>query len=181
MTGRPLYQVTEPLIRLQHLLIRPYEARLVGRGRARVWAEAADLVASLIRGPHLEDLARSWCMDHASAETLGGLPSRCEPAVVACREHKTSHELDVVVSSDAPYTVSRVLAIGEVKAIRSPVGLNQLRRLEHIRTILPVGTESARPRLMLFARCGFTPDLTAEAGIRRDVELIDLQRLYNGT
>jgi hypothetical protein len=49
-------------------------------------------VASLINGPHLEGLARSWCVDHASTQTLGGLPSRCEPALVACREHKTSHE-----------------------------------------------------------------------------------------
>lgn len=26
---RPLYQVTEPVLRLQYLLIRPHEARLV--------------------------------------------------------------------------------------------------------------------------------------------------------
>jgi hypothetical protein len=37
------------------------------------------------------------------------------------------------------------------------------------------------PRLTLFARNGFTPELTAEAGSRPDVELIDLQRLYHGT
>jgi hypothetical protein len=178
---RPLYQVTEPLLRLQHLLIRPHEARLVGRGRARVWAESADVVASLIHGPHLEDLARSWCIDHASSETLGGLPSRCEPALVACREHKANHELNVVVTSDAPYSGSRVLAIGEVKAIQSPVGLNQLRRLEHIRTLLPGGTDSEQPRLMLFARHGFTPDLTGEAAARPDTELVDLHRLYHGT
>jgi uncharacterized protein len=180
---RPLYQVTEPLLRLHHLVIRPHEARLVGRGRARVWAESAGLVASLIHGPHLEDLARSWCMEHASAETLGGLPSRCEPALVACKEHKASHELDVVVSSDTPYSGRSILAIGEVKAIKSPVGLNQLRRLEHIRDLLPpdAGPDSGQPRLMLFARQGFTPDLTAEAAARPDVQLISLNRLYRGS
>jgi uncharacterized protein len=178
---RPLYQVTEPLLRLHHLIIRPHEARLVGRGRARVWTESAGLVASLIHGPHLGDLARSWCIDHASAETLGGLPSRCEPALIPCREHKTSHELDVVVSKEVPHAATRVLAIGEVKAVRSPVGLNQLRRLEHIRPMLPGGTDSGSPRLLLFARHGFTRELVVEADARSDVELIDLQRLYRGS
>ena len=177
---RPLYQVTEPVLRLHHLIIRPHEARLVGRGRAQVWAESADLVASLIYGPHLEDLARSWCIDHASAETLGGLASRSEPALLACREHKSNHELDVVVSADIPHVGSRVLAIGEVKAVRSPIGLNQLRRLEHIRDLVPVSADPDRPKLLLFSRSGFTPDLMAEASARSDAELIDLHRLYNG-
>jgi uncharacterized protein len=94
-------------------------------------------VASLINGPHREDLARSWCVDHASTQTLGGLPSRCEPALVACREHKTSHELDVVVTADAPQTGGRILAIGEVKATRSPVGLNASTSLSAWRTSAP--------------------------------------------
>ncbi len=142
-------------------VLGPFEARLVGRGRAQVWAESSDTVASLIYGPHLEDLARSWCVDQASTETLGGLPSRCEPALVACREHKTSYELDVVVTADTPLTGARILAIGEVKATRSPVGLSQLQRLEHIRTLLPPAMSPAPPRLLLFARgihrCGDRP------------------------
>jgi uncharacterized protein len=178
---RPLYQVTEPVLRLHQLLIRPHEARLVGRARARVWTESSALVASLIHGPHLEDLARSWCVDHASTETLGGLPSRCESALVACREHNTNHELDVVASADSPHDGSRVLAIGEVRATQSRVGPNQLRRLEHVRTLLPASVKPDQVRLMLFARQGFTPELTAEAAARPDAELIDLHRLYHGS
>ena len=158
---RPVYQVTEPLVRLQHLIIRPFEARLVGRGRARVWAESQDTVESLIHGPHLEDLARSWCMEHADPETLGGLPSRCEPAVIACREHQKNHELDAVVSADPPQERSRILAIGEVKATNWRVGLNQLECLRHIRSLLPASTTDQQPKLLLFSRRGFTPDLTA--------------------
>jgi len=176
---RPVYQVTEPLLRLQHLIIRPFEARLVGRGRARVWAESQDTVASLILGPHLEDLARSWCMEHAAPETLGGLPNRCEPAVIACREHK-NHELDVVVSADPPGEKSRILAIGEVKATNWRVGLNQLERLRHVRSLLPASAISEQPKLLLFSRQGFTPDLAAEAQSSPDVALIDLHRLYHG-
>jgi hypothetical protein len=178
---RPVYQVTEPLVRLQHLIIRPFEARLVGRNRARVWADSQDTVAALIYGPHLEDLARSWCIEHAAPETLGGLPSRCEPAVIACREHKRNHELDVVVSADPPGEKSRILAIGEAKATNWLVGLNQLERLRHIRSLLPSDAIAGEPKLLLFSRQGFTPDLTAEALSHPDVALIDLHRLYHGS
>lgn len=178
---RPLYQVSEPLIRLQHLIIRPFEARLVGRGRARVWEQAAGTVQSLIYGPHLEDLARSWCAEYAAAETLGGLPSRCEPALIACREHRKNHELDLVVSADPPRESSRILAIGEVKATTWQVGQNQLERLRHIRSLLSADVLVGQPKLLLFSRQGFTSDLTAEAGTSEEVELIDLPRLYHGS
>ncbi|MGH3296425.1 MAG: AAA family ATPase [Trebonia sp.] len=178
---RPVYQVTEPLVRLQHLLIRPFEARLVGRNRSRVWADSQDTVGALIYGRHLEDLARAWCVEHAAPETLGGLPSRCEPAVIACREHKKNHELDVVVSADPPGRKSRILAIGEVKATNWLVGLNQLERLRHIRSLLPSDTIAVEPKLLLFSRQGFTPDLTAVALSHPDVALIDLHRLYHGS
>jgi hypothetical protein len=55
----------------------------------------------------------------------------------------------VVVTADAPQARGRVLAIGEVKATRSPVGLKQLERLAHIRTLLPPAM--APPCLLLFA------------------------------
>lgn len=60
------------------------------------------------------------------------------------------------------------------------MGLNQLRRLEHIRALFPAAVTPEAPRLLLFARYGFTPDLSAEAGARSDVELVDLHRLYQG-
>jgi uncharacterized protein len=98
-----------------------------------------------------------------------------------CRQHKTNHELDVVVSADTPQAATRVLAIGEVKTVRSPVGLNQLRRLKHVRSLMPVIAASDQPKLLLFARRGFTSDLVSEARVRPDVQLIDLERLYHGS
>ena len=56
-----------------------------------------------------------------------------------------------------------------------------LLRLEHIRTLLPPAMTPAPSRLLLFARNGFTPELTAAATARDDLELIDLNRLYAGS
>jgi hypothetical protein len=129
----------------------------------------------------LEDLARSWCAGHATPETLGGLPSRCEPALIACREHKQNHELDLVVSADPPNEKSRILAIGEVKATTWQVGLSQLERLRHIRSLLPTAALAGQPKLLLFSRQGFTSELTAGASASEEVELIDITRLYHGS
>lgn len=87
----------------------------------------------------------------------------------------------MVVAADTSQTGARILAIGEVKATRSPVGLNQFLRLEHIRALLPPAMSPASPRLLLFARNGFTLELTAAANARDDLELIDLNRLYVGS
>ena len=76
---------------------------------------------------------------------------------------------------------SRILAIGEVKATNWRVGLNQLERLRHIRSLLSVGAITDEPKLLLFSRQGFTHDLTAEARSSPDVALIDLHRLYHGS
>jgi hypothetical protein len=92
-----------------------------------------------------------------------------------------NHELDVVVSADPPGEKSRILAIGEVKATKWLVGLNQLERLQHVRSLLSVDAIAGEPKLLLFSRQGFTPELAAEARCRPDVALIDLQRLYQGS
>jgi uncharacterized protein len=72
------------------------------------------------------------------------------------------------------------LAIGEVKATNWRVGMNQLERLMHIRSLLSASPATEPPKLLLFSRQGFTPDLAAEARSSHEVALIDLHRLYHG-
>jgi uncharacterized protein len=85
---RGIYRLTDPLIRLYELVIGPNE-RLLVRGReTQVWTANAGTVASKIYGPHLEDLAREWCLSHASSATLGGSAHDVLPVTVACREHR---------------------------------------------------------------------------------------------
>jgi hypothetical protein len=92
-----------------------------------------------------------------------------------------NHELDVAVSAGPPGEKSRILAIGEVKAAKWLVGLNQLERLQHIRSLLSVDAIAGEPEATPFSRQGFTPEPAAEARCRPDVALIDLQRLYQGS
>jgi uncharacterized protein len=177
---RPVYSIAEPAIRFQELLVRPNEALLVAGHAADVWRSVADTVASRIYGPHLEHLARRWCLVHAAPETLGGRAHRVAPATLACREHRQGHELDVVASSSPPYEAERVLAIGEVKATSRQMGVAELARLDHLRSLLPADRIGAPPRLLLFGRAGFTAELRAASAGRHDVELVELERLYRG-
>jgi hypothetical protein len=62
-----------------------------------------------------------------------------------------------------------------------PVGLDQLRRLEHLRGLLPSQRVDQPPKLMLFSRTGFTAAVADEAAACPDVELIGIDRLYGGS
>lgn len=176
---RTVFRIAEPAVRLHQLITARYEPELVAGRADRVWARSAALVAAKIYGPHFEDLARRWCLHHADTETLGGAPAAVRPTELPCREHGKGHELDVVVTSD-PGPIGRITAIGEAKASTAPVDLSQLRRLEHLRALLPSSRIDQPPKLMLFSRTGFTAGLTGEAAPRPDVELISLDRMYRG-
>ncbi|WP_204286552.1 hypothetical protein [Microbispora amethystogenes] len=66
------------------------------------------------------------------------------------------------------------------KSTEAPVDVPELERLEHLRGLLPAGKVGALPKLLLFARSGFSAALVRLAGRRPDVELVHLDRLYGG-
>lgn len=177
---RSVFQITEPIVRLYQLLISRHEPELVAGRAERVWTANTDTVDSRILGPHFEDLAHTWCFEHASEDTLGGYATHVRPTEIACREHKQGHELDIVVTSSSSYEADKITAIGEAKATNSPMDLPHLERLEHLRSLLPSAKINGLPKLLLFARSGFTPALVDLAARRADIELIDLHRLYHG-
>lgn len=107
------------------------------------------------------------------------MPGAVRPTEIACREHQKGHQLDVVVTDD-PSPAGRISAIGEAKAASAPVGLDQLRRLEHLRGLLPGSRVGQPPKLLLFSRTGFTAGLTDQAVTRPDVELVGIDRIYHG-
>ena len=178
---RPVYRIAEPVLRLHQLLIAPNEADFVGGAGRRVWDDNADTVSAKIYGPHLEELARQWCLWHAAPDTLGARPSLVQAATLPCRAHRQGHELDVVAVRKRPGQSNVVLAIGEAKSTAATVGDAALTRLEHLRELLPSDRLEAPPRLFLFSRSGFTAELRHTTATRRDVELVDLDRLYHGS
>lgn len=176
---RTVFQITEPVVRLHQLITGRYEPELVAGRAARVWARTSETVAARIYGPHFEDIARRWCLEHAEDETLGGPPGSVRPTEIACPEHRDRHELGIVIADDP--AGGRVTAIGEAKAAGTAMDARELRRLEHLRGLLPAARVDQPPKLLLFCLSGFSEELTVEAGGRPDVELIDLERLYRGS
>lgn len=174
--NRATYRIAEPMLRFHQLVIAPNESRLVRRDGERVWAQHADTVSSRIYGPHFEDLAREWSMQNASPDTLGGTATRVGRTEIGCSQHRSQHELDVVVIEPGPQSGERVLAIGEAKWRSGSVGLRELERLRHVRGVM----NQPAARLLVFSRAGFDPDLVAEARRTGDVELVSMARLYSG-
>jgi hypothetical protein len=177
---RGAFRLAEPIVRLHQLITSRYEPELVAGRADRVWGRSTPTVDSKIYGPHFEDLARQWCLRYAGEETLGGAPGAVRPTEIACQEHREGHELDIVVTEDSG-AASRISAIGEAKATSDPISTGQLRRLEHLRGLLPSARVAQPPKLLLFSRTGFVRALADEAFPRPDVELISLERIYQGT
>jgi uncharacterized protein len=179
---RPVVTVADPMVRFHQLVIEPYLADLEA-GRARqVWAEAEHTVESKIFGPHFEALAAEWVALYASAEaglTVGPVGQ----TVIACREHKANHEIDVLAlargaRSRTPGTP--VAFIGEAKHRERRPGLAELRRLQHLSELLTAsGHDAASATLGLFSASGFTEELIAAAtATQGKILLADLDTIY---
>ncbi len=179
---RPVVTVADQLVRMHKLVIEPFLADLeAGRAR-RVWAESRHTVESKILGPHFEALAADWVGRYAYDEA-GLAVGPVGQSVIACREHKTGHEIDVLALGRGcrPRTPGAPIAfIGESKYRDRRPGLAELRRLEHVRDLLiAAGHDASAATFGLFSGTGFTEDLGAEAARSRGrILLVGLDMLY---
>lgn len=177
---RPSYRLDDPFLVFHHAIVRPEWAALERGRAAQVWQAAKQTFAAQVLGPQVEEVARAWTADHASTETLGGMPQRVTSTVVADAGRRTQHEVDVVaVRSDGGRRT--VLAIGEAKAARQ-LDVRDLERLVDIRELLRRRDDlnAQDTRLLLFSGGGFSDDLRQRES-DGDVVLVDLERLYRGT
>ncbi len=136
-------------------------------GRAgQVWAEAEHTVESKIFGPHFEALAAEWVARYASGEA-GLAFGAVGQIVIACREHQTGHEIDVLALArgSRPRTPGAPVAfIDEAKHRDRRPGLPELRRLQHLRELLTAaGHDATYAAFGLFSATGFTDEPAAEA------------------
>lgn len=182
---RPVITITDPLVRFHQLVIEPYLADLEAGRATRTLAEAEHTIESRILGPHFEALAAEWVARYAPDEA-GLAVGPVGSTVIACREHKKAHEIDVLALTrgSRPRTANAPISfIGEAKNRDRRPGLAELRRLEHLRGLLTgLGHDASEAVLGLFSATGFTEDLTAEANRRGGkLLLVSLADLYGGT
>ncbi len=179
---RPVITVADPMIRFHQLVVEPYLADLEAGRATEVWLEAEHTVASKIYGPHFEALAAQWVARHAAAEAdlaVGPVGQ----TVIACPEHKTGHEIDVLglARGARPQSAGAAIAfIGEAKHRNRRPGLAELRRLQHVRDLLSAaGHDPADAVLGLFSATGFSDELHAAAEASRSrILLVPLEVLY---
>jgi uncharacterized protein len=176
---RPVYALADPFLQFHYAILEPHGTLLRERSAREVWdRRLLPTFDSRVRGPVFEEQARVWVRRFADPETLGGSPDRVGPSSATVDGKEC--QLDVLVAADAAGgdpSERDVRAIGEAKAGET-VGVGHLRRLEKARASL--GTRAAHAKLLLFAPA-FAPELVAAARARGDVEVIDLQRLYEGS
>ncbi|MXW95208.1 MAG: hypothetical protein F4110_07630 [Acidimicrobiaceae bacterium] len=182
---RPAYRIADPIVRFHHLVTRRSRAMLEERRFAEVWAAAANTYRSQIVGPHFESLCRRWVDSYASDETLGGPVSSARRVQVNDRRRRQSFELDVAAASSPAAAgarrQTRIQVLGEAKASR--LGAEDLVRLDRVAGILDgrkAVSLAPEARRLLFSMDGFSTELEAVSRRRADVELIDLDRLYEG-
>lgn len=179
---RPVITVADPVVRLHHLVTEPHLAELEAGEATRVWADVVHTVESKILGPHFEALATEWISRHGRVEAgLDVGPSG--QATIACREHRCSHEIDLLTLARGmrPRTAGTTITVlGEAKYRDRRPGLAELRRLEHLRDLLVAnGHDAAGATLALFSATGFTDDLEQEAARPTSrVLLAGLEHLY---
>jgi hypothetical protein len=149
---------------------------------AAAWADGRSTFDAQVLGPHFEQLARTWTRTFASATTLGGQPSTIGFTQVNDAAARSRVELDVVAVAGNPNANRpRILALGEAKGGTASRTVADLRKLERGRAILGEMARVDGAKLLVFSRSGFERDLLAVAADRNDVELVDLERLYQGS
>lgn len=176
---RPIYRLADPIIRFHQLVMRPAMSRYEERRTAEAWADASPRFLSGVLGPHFEELAREFVRRYASAETLGGRVGVVGPAVVNDPAGRAQHEIDVVALDAARGRRPRLRLLGEAKYSVRPMASAELQRLVAIRNLIGKrGFDISETRLALFSANGFEAKLApSTAG---DVELVDMERLYEG-
>lgn len=104
--------------------------------------------------------------------------TKCGPSRVGIGQR--AFALDLLATVADPRGTDKVSVVGEVKSGQERTGVDQLDRLDAAILLLDPKKVSAPPKRLLLARSGFTRELEQRARTRPDVELVDLQRLYNG-
>lgn len=178
--NRSTYRIAEPLITFYHSIMRPVWDQVERPGNAsRVWHASQRRFRSQILGPHFEQICRTWALNHADPEMLGGLPARVASGYVHDPAERVNHEVNVAVVGISGDDKAPLLAIGEAKW-NLVMGVKHLTRLSAIRELLRDSGkyDCADTKLLCFSAAGFTDELRDVAAASADLHLISPPVLY---
>lgn len=176
--NRPMYFPGDSIIRFHYAVIRPNQPRLRTRAAATAfWPGAEATFRSKVVGPTFEGIARHWATQYATAPGLADPGTQIGATTVSV--DGTEYGVDLVaVSDDGDSPGERTItALGEAKS-GEEITFSHLNKLERFRDTL--GDRASDATLLLFGT-RFAENLVARIKERRDVELVDLERLYMGT
>lgn len=179
--NRPVYAPADALLRFHYALIRRHQTRLAraSADTSAIWQELIPTFRSLVLGPVFEEMARFWTTHFAAEGTVGGSPDHVGATVINAAGI-AEQQLDVVVAADdggVEPDQRTILTLGEAK-VGETLTLSHVRRLERARD--QFGRRATDARLLLFGS-RMDAELRAHAARRSDVELVDLERLYDGS
>jgi len=178
--NRPTYHPADPLIRFHYAIIRRHQSRLARHDAdtRSLWRQIQPTFESQVLGPSFEAVARYWTAHFAGTASLGGAPEQVGSTTVVLPD-RTPRQIDVLAVRGGPERPAgrEILALGEAKAGET-LGRGHLARLEEARGAF--GSTARDARLLLFG-VRFSRSLGEEAARRSDVELVDLERLYQGS
>ncbi len=179
---RPLFFITDPIVRFAEVVVEPNRTLLEERDIATAWSRAAPSYSSQVLGPHFEQMALVWTQRYSGSRWAVEL-GEVGPAVINDREGKAQHQLDVVALARGSRRYdrrARVAVIGEAKSTNRARTEADLARLEKIRDALARGgLDVTSAHLALFSRDGFDKNVARIAAARADVHLVDLKTLYS--
>lgn len=165
---RSRLDVADNFLRFHYSVIRPNLAALNRHRAAEVWERSRATFGSQVLGPAFEQLCREAIIDYGSEFDMEAV-SEVGSTVLNDPAARTSHEVDIV-GTDAD---GRVVLLGEAKADVGRGVLADVRRLEHLTTLLPPGRRAEHVQLALFSATEFDPALSAKvAGSHTQVRLV---------
>jgi uncharacterized protein len=179
LSGRdPLYQTKDEILTFLYACVEPWRS-LIDDGRSvDAWEIAQDTWNAQVLGPHLEVLGREWSARFASPKTLDGKPGIVGRGELSDAKDRVMKEVDVLIlrPGQKPGRSAAVQCIGEAKLTAD---VDALFHLDRCADLLEQRGNTRPAKLLIFFETA-TKALRAESAKRGNVELIDLDRLYNG-
>lgn len=178
--NRAIYEPVDQLLRFHYALLPRWIGRLSRHGADPhdAWRRMQSTFESSILAACFESMARYWTQHFASDETLDGVAAYVGTTSVS--ESPGRARFIPVIAADGamstPPQQRTVVAVGDA-IFGSEVSDIDLHRLMDARALL--GPKAATAKMLLFGTA-FDPVVEEAAAERKDLELVSLERLYEG-